>query len=275
MPARAHLAQPAHPAPPRRLLGLASPVGLHLVATAVLAWASVGSLQRVAAPGSAPLDALLGVTAAAGAWAALTWLACGVLVSVVATLRRTGVGGTGVGGVGVGGTGVGGSQRASRRHDLVCGPVARRLAAVLLGVTLGAGSGAALPAQAQISSSAAQPVASPSAGADQRAAMPQSLRGWTPDRPAAPPRQPNGEASAVLAVTAPHRARAESEDVVVRRGDTLWGIVARHLGPDATAADVVVEWPRWYAANSSTIGTDPDLLLPGQRLEPPGIHRLR
>jgi hypothetical protein len=44
--------------------------------------------------------------------------------------------------------------------------------------------------------------------------------------------------------------------VVVAPGDTLWGIGGR-------------AWPRWYAANRATIGRDPDLILPGQRLAPP------
>jgi nucleoid-associated protein YgaU len=44
--------------------------------------------------------------------------------------------------------------------------------------------------------------------------------------------------------------------VVVAPGDTLWGIGGR-------------AWPRWYAANRTTIGRDPDLILPGQRLAPP------
>lgn len=56
----------------------------------------------------------------------------------------------------------------------------------------------------------------------------------------------------------------------MRAGDTLWDIVARRLGPDATAEQVAAEWPRWYAANLSTIGADPDLILPGQRLTAPG-----
>ncbi|WP_298885731.1 LysM peptidoglycan-binding domain-containing protein [uncultured Serinicoccus sp.] len=60
------------------------------------------------------------------------------------------------------------------------------------------------------------------------------------------------------------------EHVVVRRGDTLWDLAARHLGAQATSADIAQEWPRWYAANLATIGPDPDLILPGQELTVPG-----
>ncbi len=58
--------------------------------------------------------------------------------------------------------------------------------------------------------------------------------------------------------------------VEVRTGDTLWGLAARALGPDATDAAIAAEWPRWYAANASTIGPDPDVLEPGQVLTVPG-----
>jgi resuscitation-promoting factor RpfA len=59
------------------------------------------------------------------------------------------------------------------------------------------------------------------------------------------------------------------DDVVVRRGDTLWDIAARHLDPGATDAEIALDWPRWFSANRSTLGSDPDRLYPGQRLRPP------
>ncbi len=62
---------------------------------------------------------------------------------------------------------------------------------------------------------------------------------------------------------------AAAAEVVVRRGDTLWSIVARHLGPSASPADIDTEWPRWWAANRDVIGPDPDVIFPGQRLLPP------
>ncbi len=61
----------------------------------------------------------------------------------------------------------------------------------------------------------------------------------------------------------------EAEEVVVLRGDSLWTIAARHLGPTATHEQISVEWHRWWAANSDVIGRDPNLILPGQRLVPP------
>jgi nucleoid-associated protein YgaU len=61
----------------------------------------------------------------------------------------------------------------------------------------------------------------------------------------------------------------QAADIVVHRGDTLWDIVARHLGPDASDAEVATAWPRWYDANRQVIGDDPNLLLPGQILRVP------
>lgn len=54
--------------------------------------------------------------------------------------------------------------------------------------------------------------------------------------------------------------------VTVSPGDTLWAIAAEHLPDDATAAEIATAWPRWYALNESVIGTDPDLIRPGQQL---------
>jgi nucleoid-associated protein YgaU len=60
-----------------------------------------------------------------------------------------------------------------------------------------------------------------------------------------------------------------AHEVVVRTGDTLWGLAARRLGPGAGNAAIAAAWPEWYAANRAVIGADPDLIRPGQRLRPP------
>ena len=89
--------------------------------------------------------------------------------------------------------------------------------------------------------------------------------GWTPTAPLVRPKAPD---EVGLVSTQPHQTLTDR--VVVRRGDTLWDIAARHLGPGASLADVAAEWPRWYAQNAGAIGPDPDLILPGLELTVPG-----
>ena len=66
---------------------------------------------------------------------------------------------------------------------------------------------------------------------------------------------------------------AKQSTVVVRRGDTLWAIARARLGPGADVAATAHEVARWHAANHEVIGDDPDLIHPGQRLDPPSKER--
>ncbi|MFE7762473.1 transglycosylase family protein [Streptomyces sp. NPDC057438] len=78
-----------------------------------------------------------------------------------------------------------------------------------------------------------------------------------PTRRAAPARP---EKSAGQAPSRPlgHADRGSSRgDYTVRQGDTLNGIAARHG----------TTWRQVYAANRAVIGGDPDLIVPGQRLD--------
>lgn len=95
-----------------------------------------------------------------------------------------------------------------------------------------------------------------------------AVPGWTPTATAPVP-EPARRAAAEVGLVSTTVATAPVQEVVVRRGDTLWGIAARHLGGQATDQDVAEAWPRWYAANRDVIGSDPDLIVPGQRLVVP------
>lgn len=90
--------------------------------------------------------------------------------------------------------------------------------------------------------------------------------GWSPTRPATP-RLPAD--CARLVAPRPDAEHAAQDEVVVRRGENLWDIAARHLGPGASNAAIATEWPRWWRENHAVIGSDPDLLIPGQLLRPP------
>lgn len=71
----------------------------------------------------------------------------------------------------------------------------------------------------------------------------------------------------------PVRAQPTAEPrVAVEPGDSLWLIAARRLAESGTsveAAQIARAWPRWYQANRSAIGDDPDLLRPGLKLLAP------
>ena len=109
-------------------------------------------------------------------------------------------------------------------------------------------------------SAAASPNAASSAIAPSAAPAPVPEAGWVP---VAPPTDPGH------LVQQPLREPVRAGEVEVRPGDSLWTIVARHLGPGATDLDIAAAWPSWYEANAGTIGADPDLIRPGQLLVPP------
>jgi nucleoid-associated protein YgaU len=65
------------------------------------------------------------------------------------------------------------------------------------------------------------------------------------------------------------RGATRGNVVVVRPGDTLWGIAARSLPARHSDADIARAWPRWYAENRAVVGPDPGHLRPGEHLEAP------
>ncbi len=219
-----------------------------LTSAAALGWGTSGAVAAVTAPGPAAFDDLLAVVAAGVAWAVLAWLTAGLLLCLAAGARRT-------------------EGRLDRVARAVAPHAVRRLAALLLGIGLvGAPLALAMPAQADRTVATAARQADPTRPPVEVPALDR----WTPDRPAAPAATSDSPADpAALLVPRPHRGSVVSDHVVVRRGDTLWDIAARALGSDASVADIAASWPGWYAANRSTIGPDPDLILPGQRLRPP------
>lgn len=94
--------------------------------------------------------------------------------------------------------------------------------------------------------------------------------GWT----AGPPGLQSGAArdqARLLGACAPQ----EQGSVVVHRGDTLWDLVARQLGPDADSEQIARAWPQWYVHNRAVIGDDPDLILPGTILTRPVTQEIR
>ena len=147
------------------------------------------------------------------------------------------------------------------------------------------------PAKAETGAAATDPVQDQtpqtSAGTPATVPEPSSAPQQVPSREpagaveAAPPSTFNPDWQPAPAVTDPGMLAAPAtrasagegglpdEGVTVQAGDTLWDIAARHLGPGVSDLDIALQWPRWYETNRGVIGQDPDVLLPGQILQPP------
>jgi hypothetical protein len=243
-------------------------------------WQVVADAGRAARRGVRlqPDEVLVALTAGA-ALAGLAWLVTGLLLELLALLPGT----------------VGRSAR--RVAEVVTPALVRRVAGGLLGAGVAAGlaPGAAVagspptPATVTVGTGSVtgalavwtdprpsplpDPGFVPHAPVD-RAPPPRQWtapeRGWVPEPPTVRA-QPDVRVLSptprpVLRNRPPHEPPGE---VVVHRGDTLWSVAARHLGPGATDAEVARAWPAWFEANRAVIGDDPDLLRPGQRLRPP------
>jgi hypothetical protein len=218
-----------------------------------LSWRRVEQLQ---AP--LPVDAAL-VT--------LTLAAVGLALLALGWTCALGAAAAGAPGIGS----VAGAGACRRR------PRSARVGALLLALTLATPAAHAGPDRhGVVTSSSAAPHAAVPTGSETEEGQPEApapgvpLPGWGDPAPT-----PTGPATGR---PAPERDRCASRGadtsrhVVVTRGDTLWDIAADHLPAGASVAEIAAHWPRWYARNHRTIGSDPDLLLPGQVLRPPTPH---
>jgi nucleoid-associated protein YgaU len=208
-------------------------------------------------------DQLLGSSAALAAWVGLGWLSVAVFLEVASVLP--------------GAAGRGFAAVAAKTSPMLI----RRIVQAAIGVSVLAGpltAGSALAAGPSTNTSTSTQVDRPNALTPAPADA--SLVPLTLDRPAtafvAPPpaatRTFTGSAAIVTGVA--HRGSGDRDDrstagYVVRRGDTLWDIAARHLGPSATAVDISRAWPAWYDANRAVIGPDPGVIRPGELLSAP------
>ncbi len=241
--------------------------------TALLGWAAGSPLETwralVAALGaSAPtsdFDQLLGGSAALAAWIGLGWVSTAAFLEVASTLP--------------GSVGRGCAAIAARTSPMLV----RRIVQAVIGVSVLAGpltAGSAFAAGPSTTTSTSTQVDRPVSGVAPRLAE-TSQAPPTLDRPATPfvaspppaaKRTPTGAVALVAGVA--HRDAVDPGDrgvngYVVHRGDTLWDIAARHLGPHASAVDISRAWPAWYDANRATIGPDPSVISPGELLVPP------
>jgi nucleoid-associated protein YgaU len=281
--------------PARRLAGLAAlAAGAAVVA---LLWWSAGSPVVVARELASPIpsfDRLVGEAAAGAAWVLLGWVGLAVAAEIAGALpgtlgrgvrRRAGAVTPRVVRVGVrwllGVTLTTAPMLAAPAYAVSPAPFGPNLDRPVAAATLDRPDvQPATGPQPAASSAPAAASSAPAAASSAPAAASSAAAGASSARPAAsPPVTPvaagatratssTGPAAPVVTGT-PHRDLAD-DGYVVRGGDCLWDIAARHLAPTATAADIAREWPRWYAANRAAIGDDPGLIRPGLVLHAPG-----
>lgn len=229
-----------------------------VVSRTIAAWAA-GQPARA--------DEVLAALTAAGALTCVAWLALGLVLGLLERVP---------GSLGTAATAV---------ADVVTPRVLRRTAAFVLGVGVAAGlapgASVAAPANPVVITAVAAAVAEPDAVADREfLTQPDAVETPLPDPgfhslpdprwvPAAPTVRPQADVSVLS--RAPAADAASPAEVVVQRGDTLWSITARHLGPGASDAQIAEAWPAWHAANRDVVGDDPDLILPGQVLQAPQV----
>ena len=228
----------------------------------------------------ARLDGLVASVSGLGAAALSGWLALAIVISALATLPGA------IGRV---------STRAAGR---VTPAAARRVVHLVLGVSVAAGTAslpvvasaapqqqthaarleigsaddemfAALPHVSRPAQDTMHTATTTSAPSHPSEAAPPSTPGWTPSIPAPSPTASKPGPDVAVVSTPPRNAEAVPGEVVVRRGDSLWAIAARVLGPSAGEAEIAATWPQWFDANRAAIGPDPDVIRPGTVLRPP------
>jgi nucleoid-associated protein YgaU len=280
-PAAEHLTAPLSPAatPPTPSGARAAPrrppvrwpgVALVAVGVAVLlallsqvVGATVAAVGDTVAPGPARPEDVVGALAGLATLGLLTWAAVALVVSALAALLP------------------GGRRHTSAVARIVAPNIVRHLVAALVGAAVigtatpaGAGTGPPGPAACADVGPVAVVAAARDAAPDKlspawHATSPTVTPGWLPTEPLARPAPREGADPAVVTSSRRRLSASVDGEVVVRRGDTLWSLTERHLGPGATAAQVDRDWRRWYAANRSVLRRGPDHLVPGMRLTPP------
>ena len=261
----------------RTVVGRALALGGAATTCGVLAAVLAARVADLAPRGGAQADDLVELAVLAGGVLVLLWLAGSAAVAAVCLAARSA------------GLAWCGGEAWVRRF--APGMVRR---ALVLVVAAGIGAASVAPASAgpvlappTSSAPTATTSAADGAGLDLGWVVTDGAPGAGTPRPAAAPtpahedEPPASSGTAVAATTppptaplpgatwlSPSRAPLDTQPVtvVVVRGDTLWDIAARHLGPAATPAQIAAAWPAWYAANAATIGPDPGLIRPGQVL---------
>lgn len=141
-------------------------------------------------------------------------------------------------------------QGASARELAGVPPWLRRLVLLGCGVALAGGITAPGHAVGEASSGGV-------AGAAMLAGLPMPDRATDWAAPATAPEPASSAVEAPVRPPGPH---------TIAPGETLWGIAAASLDPDAPPEAVEARWREIHRVNRAVIGDDPDLIHPGDRL---------
>ena len=203
-------------------------------------------------------DAVVSTAAATALWLVAIWLGLALLAVLAGSLPGTP------------------GAIARTVAEAAVPAILHRVIAGVLGVGVLAAPAAALASPgpsptssvSSVSATLTSPLPAPSWPTAAGGARP---NGATPDWPsnAEPTPAPGGATAPPAAQDDRLQPPAVSESVVVRPGDSLWVIAATRLGRSASDAQVAVAWPRWYGTNRIEIGSDPNLIRPGQILQSP------
>ncbi len=211
--------------------------GALVVLGVVLRWASAGTLDHLSAD---DFGSLSGLIAAGVAWSAYAWLAMAIVLTALERLPGT----------------------LGRAAAILTRTITSEGSRVLLRSALG------LAVWTPLTIGIAH--AAPGDGAG-------SVRWGVVEKPSsvpAPRASPSGDRLAIpdrptVGAETRYTPVRPASSVRVRRGDSLWAIAAREIGPDASDAAIARRWPQWYAANAGRIGPDSDLIHPGEVLNRP------
>ncbi len=143
--------------------------------------------------------------------------------------------------------------------------LAPRMLIRLTSAVLGGAVVASLPGIPAIASTPAQPAHS---AAPRPSHLPDP--GW---RAASQPLARTDLSVPARITAGPSSRPSDINGILVVPGDTLWGLATDRLPSGSSNTAIDRSWRDWYAANRAVVGSDPDVIQPGQRLRPPTVAK--
>ena len=202
-------------------------------------------------------DAVVSTLAATGLWLVAIWLGLGLLAVLAASLPGT----------------AGAIARGRRRRSHAGHPASRCCRRARLGILAAPAAALASPVPSPSGARSTVPSHIDEHGGAVRPGPPGRRRERAADhcdtrlahQRRAVPRPPSGTGPPCRTATVgSHPPRTNPSSSARETASGL--ITAARIGRPASNDQVAVAWPRWYAANRVEIGSDPNLIQPGQIL---------